>query len=176
MNEMMKKRYYVIGLVVLLSVGFLVGLHVTGYLFNDQRIIPPISSVEWETIQDESSGANSSSSELPSMENLTETLQEIPGIERIKYKIFVSSESMDQVLAYYTGVLEHEGYAYHEEYSGMKTVGSSEIYYYSFAKGLNGVVVFLSEYGSRTWVCYSTGSVLQYQRIFEYINTHDLLR
>jgi hypothetical protein len=173
---MMKKRYYVVGLVMLLSVGFLVGLHVTGYLFNDQRIIPPVSSVEWEMIQDESPGDNSSGSEFPSMLNLTETLQEVPGIERIKYKVFVSSESMDQVLAYYTEVLEHEGYAYHEEYSGMKTFRSSEIYYYSFAKGLNGVVVFLSEYHQWTWVCYSTGNVLQYQRIFDYVNTHDILQ
>jgi len=173
---MMKKKYFLVVFTVLLSSGIVVGLHVTGYLFNDQRILPPESSVEWETIQEDSSDSSSSGSEFPSMLNLTEAIKDIPGIEKIKYKIFVSRESIDQVLAYYTNVLENDGYAYHDEYSGMKTYGSSEIFYYSFVKGLNGVVIFLSQFNHQTWVCYSTGNLLQYQQIFDYITTHNLLQ
>ena len=171
---MMKRRYYLIALMVLVSVGVVVGLQVTGYLFNDQRIIPPVSSVELDEIQDEGS-ENPSESGLPPMLNLTEQLKEVPGIKNIRYEIFVSSESMDQVLASYTNELENDGYAYHEEYSGMQTYHSAEIFYHAFAKGLNGVVIFLSEYNHRTWVCYSTGNVLQYQQIFEYLTAHGIL-
>jgi len=171
---MMKRRYYVVALVVMVSVGVVVGLQVTGYLFNDQRIIPPVSSVELDGIQDESS-ENPSESGSPPMLNLADQLDEIPGIKSIKYKIFVSSESMEQVLLYYTDVLENDGYAYHSEYSGMQTYQSSEIFYHAFVKGLNGVVIFLSEYNQHTWVCYTTGGVLQYQQIFDYLTAHNIL-
>ena len=155
---------------VLVSVGVVVGLQVNGYLFNDQRIIPPVSSVALDEIQEESPSG------FPPMLNLTDQLQEVPGIKNIRYKLFVSNESMDQVLAYYTNELEDDGYAYHEEYSGMQRYQSAEIFYHAFAKGLNGVVIFLSEYDHHTWVCYSTGNVLQYQQIFEYLTSHGILQ
>ena len=172
---MMKRRYYLVPLMVIVSVGIVVGFHVTGYLFNDQRIIPPVSSVELEEVQDGGS-ESSSGSGSPPMLILTEQLKEVPGIKNIRYELFVSSESMDQVLAYYTNELEKEGYAYHEEYSGMQTYNSAEVFYHAFAKGLNGVVIFLSEYNHQTWVCYSTGNVLQYQRIFDYMTSHGILQ
>jgi hypothetical protein len=171
---MLKKRYYVVALIAMLSISVIVGLHVTGYLFNDQQVIPPVSLVEWESIRDES-GSQSLGSDAPPMLNLADQLDEIPGIKSIKYKIFVSSESMEQVLLCYTDVLENDGYAYHSEYSGMQTYQSSEIFYHAFAKGLNGVVIFLSEYNQHTWVCYTTGGVLQYQQIFDYLTAHTIL-
>ncbi len=171
---MIKRRYYLVAVIGILLVGVVVGLQVAGYLFSDGRIIPPVSLVEWETSQD--GGNQSTGSDAPPMLNLTNQLSEVPGIKNIKYKVFVSSDSMDQVLAYYTDVLENKGYAYHSEYSGSQRYQGSLIYYYAFAKGLNGVVIFLSEYGSHTWVCYTTGGVLQYQQILEYLTSHGILQ
>ncbi len=172
----MKRRYYLIVLVVILSFGIIIGLQVNGYLFNDQRIIPPGSLKEWEDIKNRSSNGQTSGSGSPAMLNLTDKMKEIPGIEKIKYDVFLSNKSMQQVIEYYTDILANDGYSYHSEYSGMMTYGSSDLSYHSFAKGLNGVVIFLSEFGSKTWVCYTTGGVLQYQQIYKYMATHHLLQ
>ncbi len=172
----MNRRYYFVAFAVLLSVGVILGLQVNGYLFSDQRMIPPVSSVELKEILGEITGGNASGSGTPPLLNLTDQLKDVPGIKNIKYSIFVSTASKDQVLAHYTDVLGGEGYSYHSEYSGRQTYRSAEIFYYAFVKGLNGVVIFLSEYNSHTWVCYTTGGVLQYQQIFEYLTSHGILR
>lgn len=171
----MNRRYYFVALIALMIVGVVIGLQVTGYLFNDQRIIPPVSSVTLEEILGESPAGHASGSGVPPMLNLTERLKEVPGIKNIKYEVFASNASKDQVLAHYTYVLENNGYTYHSEYSGMQRFHSVEIFYYAFAKGLNGVVIFLSEYNSYTWVCYTTGGVLQYQQIFKDLTSQGIL-
>jgi hypothetical protein len=176
----MRRRYYFLVILVVLVSGIVAGLHFTGYLFNDQRIIPPRSQIEWKNLDDgfpvdNTTGSNTTSYHLPIILNLTEQMKDIPGIEHIKYEVFVSNDSIQQVIEYYTDILEKDGYAYHDEYSGMKTYEYAEIYYYTFIKGLNGVVIYVSEYDQHTWICYSTGDILQYKQIFEYMVAHNII-
>ena len=170
----MRRRYYFLVLFVVLVSGIVVGLQLTGYLFNTQRIIPPSSQLEWENLDDEVSIDNTSY-QLPIILNLTEQMKDIPGIEHIKYEVFASNDSRQQVIAYYTNLLEKDGYSFHDEYSGIQTYEYAEIYYYTFIKGLNGVVIYVSQDNQHTWVCYSTGDVLQYKEIFEYMVDHNII-
>jgi hypothetical protein len=170
----MRRRYYFLVLFVVLISGIVVGLQLTGYLFNTQRIIPPSSELDWEHLDDEVSIDNTSY-EIPIILNLTEQMKDIPGIEHIKYEVFVSNDSRQQVIVYYTDLLEKDGYSFHDEYSGMQTYEYAEIYYYTFIKGLNGVVIYVSQDDQHTWVCYSTGDVLQYKEIFKYMVDHNII-
>jgi len=171
----MKKRYYAVLIAVILSVGIVVGLHVTGYLWNDQRMIPPSASVETKTLAALISESQINESRLPFILNLSNILKGIPGIESVKYEVFVSNDSLQQNLEYYRGVLEKDGYSYHQDYSGTKTHGSYTVSYAAFSKGLNGVVIFVSEYHNQTWVCYTTSDVFHYQQIYNYLVDHHIL-
>ena len=102
-------------------------------------------------------------------------MKDIPGIEYIHYEVFVSNDSVQQVIEYYTDILEKEGYSYHDEYSGVTTYEYSQIYYYTFIKGLNGVVIYLSQYDQQTWICYSTSDILHYKQILDYMISHDII-
>ena len=170
----MRRIYYFILLLVILSSGIVVCFHFTGYLPNDQRIIPPSSPVEWKNLDDgfsidDTAESNTTYSRVPVILNLTKKMNEIPGIEYIQYEVFVSNDSIQQVVEYYTDILEKDGYSYHDEYSGITTYESSEIYYYTFIKGLNGVVIYLSENDHQTWICYSTSDIFHYKQIYEYM-------
>jgi hypothetical protein len=176
----MRRKYYFLLILVILSIGIVVGLHFTGYLLNNQRIIPPISQIEWKNLKefsftDKTTESNNTSYHFPLILNLTEKMKKIPGIEHINYKVFVSNDSIQQIIDYYTDILEKEGYSYHDEYSGMKTYEYSEIYYYTFIKGLNGVVIYLSQYDQHTWICYSTSDIIHYQQIFNYMIAHNII-
>jgi hypothetical protein len=168
----MRRIFYFLVILFILSIGVVAGLHFTGYLLNNQRIIPPSSQVEWK---DNTTESTTKSYHFPVMLNLTETMKDIPGIEYIKYEVFVSNDSIQQVIDYYTDILEKDGYSYHDEYSGMKTYEYSEIYYYTFTKGLNGVVIYLSQYDQQTWICYSTSDIVHYQQIFDYMVAHNII-
>jgi len=176
----MRRIYYFLLILVILSIGIVVGLHFTGYLLNDQRIIPPRSQIEMKNLKEFSSvnkttESNNTSYHFPVILNLTKKMKDIPGIEYINYKVFVSNDSIQQIIDYYTDILEKEGYSYHDEYSGMKTYEYSEIYYYTFIKGLNGVIIYLSQYDQHTWICYSTSDIIHYQQIFNYMVAHNII-
>jgi hypothetical protein len=176
----MRRRYYFLLIPVIVIIGIVVGLHFTGYLLNEQRIIPPSSLINWKNLDgmssaDQTTGSNTTSYPYRVILNLTEQMKGIPGIDYINYEVFLSNDSMQQVIEYYTDILEKDGYSPHDEYSGMMTYDSSEIYYYTFTKGLNGVVIYLSEYDQQTWICYSTGDILHYKQIFDYMVTHNII-
>jgi len=176
----MRRIYDFLLILVILPIGIVAGLHFTGYLLNDQRIIPPSSQIEWENLDgvisvDNITESNNTFYHFPVILNLTEKMKDIPGIEYINYKIFVSNDSIRRIIDYYTDILEKEGYSYHDEYSGMKTYEYSEVYYYTFVKGLNGVIIYLSQYDQQTWICYSTSDILHYQQIFNYMVAHGII-
>lgn len=168
----MRRIFYFLLILIILSIGIVAGLHFTGYLLNNQRIIPPSSQIEWK---DKTAEYNNTSFHFPLILNLTEKMKDIPGIEHINYEIFVSNDSIQQTIDYYTDILEKEGYSYHHEYSGVKTYENSEIYYCTFTKGLNGVVIYLSQYDQQTWICYSTSDIIHYQQIFDYMVAHGII-
>lgn len=176
----MRRIYYFLLIFVLITTGIVAGLHFTGYLLNNQRIIPPSSQIKWKNLEevitvDNTTGTNNTSYHFPAILNLTEKIKDIPGIKNIKYQIFVSNESIPQIIDYYTDILEKEGYSYHDEYSDKKMYEDSEIYYYTFIKGLNGVVIYLSQYDQKTWICYSTSDIIHYQQIFDYMVDHNII-
>jgi hypothetical protein len=173
----MRKIYYFLLLLVILSSGIVVGLHFTGYLLNNQRIIPPSSQITLDEVfpGDTNTNSNTTSNNFPILLNLTEQMKDIPGIEYITYKIFVSNDSLQQILEYYTDILENEGYSYQNKYSGMITYESSTIYYHTFTKGLNAVVIYLSYYDQQTWICYSTSDIIHYKQIFDYMIAHNII-
>jgi hypothetical protein len=176
----MRRIYNFLLIFVILTIGIVAGLHLTGYLLNNQRIIPPSSQIEWKNLEevisvDNTTESNNTFHHFPLILNLTEKMKDIPGIEHINYKIFIANNSIQQIIDYYTDILEKEGYSYHDKYSGMKTYEYSEIYYYTFTKGLNGVVIYLSEYNQQTWICYSTSDIIHFQQIFDYMTTHNII-
>ena len=176
----MRRIYYFLLILVILSSGIVAGLHFAGYLLNNQRIIPPSSQIEWKNLEgaisvDNNTESNNTFHHYPLILNLTEKMKTVPGIEHINYEVFVSNDSNQQIIDYYTDILEKEGYSYHDEYSGMKTYEYAEIYYYTFIKGLNGVIIYLSQYDQHTWICYSTGDIIHYKQIFDYMIGHDII-
>ena len=125
-----------------------------------------------DTILNES---NTTSNDFPVLLNLTNKMKEIPGIENINYEIFISNNSMIEVLSDYQQILKSEGYSYNKEFSGSRFYESSNIYYHVFIKGINSVIIYLTNYNQQTWICYSTGNVQQYQEIFNYMISHDII-
>jgi hypothetical protein len=176
----MRRIFKFLLIFIILSIGIVAGLYFTGYLLNDQKIIPPSSQIQWKNLDgvisvDNITESNNTFHHFPVILNLTEKMKDIPGIEHIKYKIFVSNDSIQQIIDYYTDILEKEGYSYHDEFSGTTTYEYSEIYYYTFIKGLNGVIIYLSQYDQQTWICYSTSDIIHYQQIFNYMVAHNII-
>lgn len=175
----MRRLYISLVIVFILIIGIIVSLHMTGYLLNDQRIIPPRSQIEWgNLIENPSSVSNESNNTVyyfPLILNLTEKMKDIPGIKNINYEIFVSNDSVKEIIDYYTDILESDGYGYHNEYSGNKTYEYAKIYYYTFIKGLNGVVIYLSSYNQQTWICYSVSDIIHYKEIFDYMVDNNII-
>ena len=60
-----------------------------------------------------------------------------------------------------------EGYSYNDLYSGITPPDYFELNYFTFVKGFNTVVVFTKTGQNLTWLCYSTGNLLDYQYIIE---------
>ena len=174
---------------VILIFGILAGLHLNGYLLNNQKIIPPGSDIDWESFKDvfpdekpnESNNSsstsliNNTSEDFPFLVNLTEKLKDVPGIENINYEIFISNDTVERIIESYKDILRKQGYSYHSKYSGSRYYESSLIYYHTFNKGLNGVAIYMTIFNEQTWICYSTGSVFHYREIFEYLTKHNII-
>lgn len=185
----MRKISYLFIILVILAVVIVAGLHFTGYLLNNQKIIPPGSDIEWESFEDvfpdeksdksnNSSNnfqTNNSSKDFPLLVNLTEKLKDVPGIENINYEIFISNDTVERIIESYKDILKEQGYTYHSKYSGSRYYESSEIYYHTFNKGFNGVAIYMTIFNEQTWICYSTGSVFDYREIFEYLTKHNII-
>jgi hypothetical protein len=177
----MNKIFKFLLILIIISIGLVLGLHFTGYISNNQAIIPPGSEFEWKQYNEDYNSnplnkSENSSRDFPLLLNIFEKMKDIPGIENINYEIYVSNNSMQQVINYYQDVLGEKGYSYHEEYSNVGSYENSDIYYHTFIKGLNGVVIYLANYNLKTWICYSTGNVFQYQEIFDYMIQHNIIQ
>ena len=176
----MNKKILILSIISILVIIILISLQLSGFLFVDKSIKTPGSNLDWEPIdkddiKDNSNDSNNSDNDFPLLYNFIKLLEEVPGIENINYEIFVSNETMKIIFNEYKEILENDGYNYHEEYSGEFMYESSRIYYYTFMKGLNGVVIYMTYHNSQTWICYSSGNVLQYQEIFDYMQENDII-
>lgn len=175
----MRKIFILLIIIVVIVLGITVSLHLTGYLLNDQKIIPPGSELDWKNFEEvypveKYEEANNSSKDFPLIVNFTEKIKEIPGIKNINYDIFISNESIESIIESYKNILVEQGYAYQKKYSGMESYESYNIHYYIFIKGFNGIAIYMTTFEEQTWICYSTGSVLQYREIFDYITKNNM--
>lgn len=170
------KKLLIFGIILIsISVGVIAVLGYNGYLFIDHTVIPPKSSFKWSEYGNDSNiinidESNNSSYDFSIFSKITEKLKTIKGIENINYQIFISNESLTDIKKYYKTILKELDYEYHDEYNGVIFYDFFELDYFTFINGFNGVVIFLTSYNSYSWICYSTGHVLDYQNILDHIH------
>jgi len=168
---MLKKEYLLIILLVIIVIIF-AGLQFNGYLFNNKDIKPPGNNENWQqfdnnTIIFNNSDPLNNSNDYSIFTDINNKIKDIEGIEKITYEIFITNKSINDIFEYYNSILIEEGHSYNEEYSGITPPDYYELNYFTFIKGLNTVVVFTKTYQNLTWLCYSTGNLLDYQYIIE---------
>jgi len=101
-------------------------------------------------------------------------LRDIPHIERISYKLFISDKPLSEVKESYHTQLIGEGYKYEQDYSGEAVVNGYSITFVSYTKGLTAVVIFMStgdiigEDKEKTAILYTTGLISDYMLIKEW--------
>jgi len=166
----MKKIFYPLIFLLILVIGIVSGLQYTGFFFNESQIITPDGYIDWEQFDNETFNFNddeyiNSSNNYSIFLDITEKMKEIDGIENINYEIFMTNDSMQDIIQYYSNILELDGFSISTEYSGITPSEYYELNYYTFIKGFNGVVIFIKTYEKLTWVFYSTGNILEYQNI-----------
>jgi len=167
----MKKIYFITTLLIALVI-IISFLQFNGYLFNKNEIISSPEFINWQEFDNKNynnESENNDSYNYSMFNDITDEINEIEGIENINYDIFITNKSIEDIIFYYSTLLEEDGYSYSLEYSGITPIDYYELNYFTFIKGLNGVVIFLKSYEKLTWVCYSSGSMLEYQNIINNI-------
>jgi hypothetical protein len=168
----MKKNFYIVSIIIIIVLTIIGGLQFGGYILNDNEIKPPGNYDDWQKF-DENTYISNNSDQIDDTTNysifneITDKIRELNGIEKISYEIFITNNSNENVIRYYNSTLIEEGYSYNTEYSGITPEEYYELDFYTYVKGLNAVVIFLKTYKSLTWICYSTGNILDYQKIVE---------
>ena len=102
--------------------------------------------------------------ECPEFEN-------IPNLDKIKYKIYGTNESISSVVTEYKQKLEKEGYSV--KYNGTVYAGEMSFQYYGFLKGITAVGVIMTSDANRisgyeTVVLYAIGNVFDYKEIIDW--------
>ena len=90
-------------------------------------------------------------------------------LKSIKYQIYQTDKSVEEIYEEYKSSLESQGYI--EEMSGFELVEGYPVFYYAFVKGLVGVAFAISIIDNENFVLYSTGNVLDYLEIKEKLET-----
>jgi len=104
------------------------------------------------------------------IENYPE-VNDMPNLDKIKYKAYGTDGSVESIASYYQEKLEKEGYKLLRE--GTLHLDGKTFQYYGFLKGLTVVGILLTpdaenETGYGTMVVYTTGSALDYQEILNW--------
>lgn len=158
----MKKIFYL--LLTMIAIIFLITiLQYNGYLFINNKTINPSDQINLEQFDNN----KNSSSNYSIFTNITNKIKDIEGIESIDYEIFITNNSMDQIIQYYSTQLESDGYSISLDNSGITPSEYFEMNYYTYIKGVNGVVIFIKTHENQTWFFYSSGSIFEYQKIID---------
>jgi hypothetical protein len=166
----MNKIFYLPILLTILIFSVVIGLIFLEYFFYEEEIVNPGGNIYWQKFDNNSFIFNDTetiynSNNYSIFTNITEKIKEIDGIENINYEIFISNNSISEIIEYYSKKLEEDGYSINNEYSGVTPYEYFELKYYTYIKGINGVVIFIKTIENLTWVCYSTGNLLEYENI-----------
>ena len=102
--------------------------------------------------------------ECPEFEN-------IPNLDKIKYKIYGINESISSVVTEYKQKLEKDGYSV--KYNGTVHAGEMSFQYYGFLKGITAVGIIMTSDANRisgyeTVVLYTIGNVFDYKEIIDW--------
>lgn len=90
-------------------------------------------------------------------------------LKSIKYQIYQTDKSVEEIYEEYKSSLESQGYV--EKMSGFELVEGHPVFYYAFVKGLVGVAFAISIIDNETYALYSTGNVLDYIEMKEKLET-----
>jgi len=98
-------------------------------------------------------------------------INDMPNLDKIKYKAYGSDESVDYIANYYKEKMEKEGYKLIQE--GTAYLDGKNFLYYGFLKGLTAVGILLASGADQaishnTMVIYTTGSALDYKEILDW--------
>ena len=97
-------------------------------------------------------------------------LEDIPNLDKIKYKIYGTDESASIIANDYKQKLQKEGYSV--KYAGTVELEEMSFEFTGYLKGLTVVGIITSEdgeeFGYNTIVLYTTGSALDYMEILDW--------
>lgn len=104
---------------------------------------------------------NSYMNEYPEVKN-------IPNINDINYKIYVTDDTVDNAANSYERKLKDEGYTL--EYGGIVNKREMDFHYYGFVKGITAIGIIMTSdasdiFGHETTILSTIGSVFEYQEI-----------
>jgi len=95
-------------------------------------------------------------------------IKDIPNIDNIKYKIYVTDDNVDTTANNYERKLKDEGYSL--EYRGVVNKKGMDFYYYGFIKGITAIGIIMTSdasdiFGHETTILSTIGSVFEYEEI-----------
>jgi len=152
--------------IAIVSIILIAGIGITGYLISEDYI--PVFLDTEEPL------AVSSHASITDYEKRYQPfIQQIPGIDKITYEVYVSRATAEEIMTDYYEKLTSKGYRYQVNYSGIKIAEGIQITFESYLKGGTAVVIAMTaavnlDIEGRTIVLYTTGAAWDYERIYEW--------
>lgn len=99
----------------------------------------------------------------------------IPDIEDLKYKLYISEASPDNIIENYKYQLKQKGYKL--EHRGVITKKGIEFEYYGFTEGITAIGLLITDeidqiVSQKTTILYTTGSIFDYQDIISWYKSN----
>lgn len=99
----------------------------------------------------------------------------IPDIEDLKYKLFISEATPENIIENYKYQLKQKGYKLQQR--GITTKKGIDLEYYGFTKGITAIGLIITDeinqlLDQKTTILYTTGSVFDYKDIIDWYETN----
>lgn len=168
----MNKKFSILIILSVILAILISGLYFTGFILNNNQVKPPAEGDIWQKFDKNNNTFNdtnffNNSLNYSIFSDISNMISDINGIDKIEYEIYLTNQTLIDIIEYYNLILIQDGFSYNEDYSGITPSEYFELDFYTYTKGLNAVVIFLKSVDSVSWVCYSTGNLLDYQSILE---------
>jgi hypothetical protein len=183
MDSMVSKRNLsmVIGVVVVAVVIIFAALWQAGYVVADHTIVKGKDLVPVPGLgSGENTNTTTNDSSNQSFFNLffilMNQLKDVPGFDKLSVQVFYSNSSASSVENEYKVLMDKRGYTPQPQYSSSISQLGQTITYNTYTRGITGVVVFVSSFLGKTYVCYVTGSVFDLMQVYNYMKAHGYLQ
>lgn len=111
------------------------------------------------------------------IDNLIEEYKEIsdiPDIEDLKYKLYISEATPENIINNYKYLLKQKGYKL--QYRGIINKNGIDFEYYGFTEGITAIGILITDeidqlISEKTTILYTTGSIFDYQDIISWYKT-----